>query len=1234
MANMSFHIANLLDKMLSTDKDFRFMATNDLMTELQKNSIKLDDESEKKVVKMLLKLLEDQNGEVQNLAVKCLGPLVAKVKESQVETIVDTLCTNMMSEKEQLRDISSIGLKTVILELPPVATSLAASISRKITGRLTDAVTKQDDVSVQLEAFDILTDLLSRFGALLVSFHSSIQTALLSQLSSKRPAVCKRSIKAIGHLVLCSNNVQFDELMQFLLKRLDENSNPSTKSIYIQCVGRISREAGHRVGEYLQQLIPLIINFCNIDDDELREYSIEAFEYFILKCPKEITSYVSQIIDLCLEYLSYDPNYNYGDDEDEADDMEVDEDDEDDLDDDYSDDDDMSCKVRRASAKCLNAVVSTRHHMLAELYTRVSPPLIQRFKEREENVKSDIFAIYISLLRQTKLVTIGEVNESHPLTLLRNQLPMIVKGVTRQLKEKSFKTRQSCFLLLSELSLVLTGCLSEHITSIMPGINYSLTDKNSSSTMKIDTLSFLNTLIANHPGNIFHDHLGSLVPGVVNAVADNFYKIVSEALLVAQQLVQVLRPLKPLQPFNPSFLVYVKALYECTLARLKAADIDQEVKERAISCMGRLLCNLGDCLGTELTVCLPIFVDRLRNEITRLTTVKSLTLVASSPLSIALAPILPDAIPILSSFLRKNHRALKLATLQCLDVIMQKYSSVVKLDVVAQECAPLINESDLHISQLTLTLLTSMCKVDPQVITGVRQEVISQVLFLTRSPLLQGSALTSMLQFLRCLAASNTPGLQFTDLIKLLTDPIYHPESASSQSNTQLAVHKQAFHSIARCVAALALANDVASVVNEFMTSLSKKETSDSVQVFCLLTLGEIGRYQDMSAHAQPEAVILNAFSSANEDIKTAASYALGAVAVGNLSKYLPFVLKEIDSQTKRQYLLLHSLKEIISCESNSQVIETFKPHISNIWSMLMSHCECPEEGTRNVVAECLGKLTLLQPDPLLARLKDQLGAESPLTRATVITAVKFTITDQPQDIDCLLKTAIRDFLATLKDTNLDVRRVALVMFNSAAHNKPMLIRDLLVEVLPLLYNETKIRRELIREVEMGPFKHTVDDGLDLRKAAFECMYTLLDACLDRIDIFEFLTHVEDGLKDHYDVKMLTYLMVVRLASLAPGPVLQRVERLIDPLKQTCNAKVKSNSVKQEYEKQDELKRSALRAVMALQRLQGADSCQQLIDFLAQIKCSEELSALYEMVEKNDNSNVMMGAGEPRLMEL
>ena len=39
----------LSTQMMSSDKDFRFMATNDLMAELQKDSIKLDDDSERKV---------------------------------------------------------------------------------------------------------------------------------------------------------------------------------------------------------------------------------------------------------------------------------------------------------------------------------------------------------------------------------------------------------------------------------------------------------------------------------------------------------------------------------------------------------------------------------------------------------------------------------------------------------------------------------------------------------------------------------------------------------------------------------------------------------------------------------------------------------------------------------------------------------------------------------------------------------------------------------------------------------------------------------------------------------------------------------------------------------------------------------------------------------------------------------------------------------------------------------
>ncbi|XP_071111936.1 cullin-associated NEDD8-dissociated protein 1-like [Haliotis cracherodii] len=1221
MASVSYHIANLLEKMTSSDKDFRFMATNDLMAELQKDSIKLDDDSERKVVKMLLKLLEDKNGEVQNLAVKCLGPLVNKVKEFQVETIVDTLCSNMLSDKEQLRDISSIGLKTVISELPPSSTALAASICKKITSRLTSAIAKQEDVSVQLEALDILGDLLSRFGGLLVTFHSSILQALLPQLSSPRLAVRKRAIIAIGHLVMSCNNQLFLELIEFLLTELSKNTSTSTTRTYIQCIGAISRQAGHRFGEHLEKIIPLIVRFCKEDDDELREYCLQAFESFVRRCPKEVSPFITEIITICLQYICHDPNYNYDDDDEEAMDTEAEEEDEEGSEEEYSDDDDMSWKVRRAAAKCLDAIMGTRHEMLIDFYKTVSPALILRFKEREENVKADIFHAYITLLRQTRPQASANPDsmeqEDGPLTMLQTQVPDVIKAIHKQLKEKSIKTRQGCFSLLTELVLVLPGALTDHLTALIPGIQYSLGDKNTSSNMKIDTLSFLNTILLHHPPAVFHPHIRVVVPPIVHAVGDPFYKITSEALLVTQQLVKVLRPLETQVSFD--YKPYVKDLYGCTLKRLKAADIDQEVKERAISCMGQIICNLGDSLASELRECLPIFLERLKNEITRLTTVRALTMIANSPLKIDIRPILTEGVPILASFLRKNQRALKLCTLLCLDVLVKNYGPALTPGMIAdmmKEMPSLINENDLHVSQLTLNLLTSISRIQKSSISNIQSEILPQILVLIQSPLLQGGALKALLEFFQSVVKLGLAKLGFKDLLQLLIMPIYSPQ----QTGTGFAVHKQAFHSIAKSVAALTVMSpeEAGNVVNQFVSDVKNAKSTDSIVLFSLLALGEIGKHVDLSSQGEIQNVILESFSSPNEEVKSAASYALGNVSVGNLPKFLPFVLQEIENQPKRQYLLLHSLKEIISCESGSPSgVETLSPYVQTVWTMLFNHCECPEEGTRNVVSECLGKLTLIDPGNLLGNLRQHLNHQSALTRSTVVTAIKFTISDQPQGIDTLLRGCIGDFLRTLQDPDLNVRRVALVTFNSAAHNKPSLIRDLLDSVLPHLYNETKIRKELIREVEMGPFKHTLDDGLDIRKAAFECMYTLLDSCLDRLDIFEFLNHVEDGLKDHYDIKMLTYLMLVRLSHLCPNAVLQRLDRLVEPLRATCTTKVKAHSVKQEFEKQDELKRSALRAVAALLNITDADKSPQMNEFLTQIKSSSELSSMYENIQKD-----------------
>lgn len=86
-----------------------------------------------------------------------LGPLVNKVKEYQVETIVDALCINMVSDKEQLRDISSIGLKTVISELPLGSSALVANVCKRITGRLSSAIEKVINIFKLIIYFEIIS---------------------------------------------------------------------------------------------------------------------------------------------------------------------------------------------------------------------------------------------------------------------------------------------------------------------------------------------------------------------------------------------------------------------------------------------------------------------------------------------------------------------------------------------------------------------------------------------------------------------------------------------------------------------------------------------------------------------------------------------------------------------------------------------------------------------------------------------------------------------------------------------------------------------------------------------------------------------------------------------------------------------------------------------------------------------------------------------------------------------
>lgn len=367
---------------------------------------------------------------------------------------------------------------------------------------------------------------------------------------------------------------------------------------------------------------------------------------------------------MTLGMLEYDPNYNYdSDDSDDdmgSDDSDGDESEEEDC---FSDDDDMTWKVRRAAAKFLSIVIQTRPDLAEMFFSTVSSKLVSRFKEREESVRVEIFATYISLLKQSGLVAALKGS------LFTNEVTSIVKCLSKQVKDKSLKSRQAMVDVLTQLAAIGTGVFSSHMSVVVRTVDFILVDRTSTSNIRIAALNFVGLLLQTHQLSTVKSAIAPLMSPVLASVANSFYKVSAEALVVCSIIVNTIRPSTAL-PLDDSFNPVVKQLHDATLAHVNATDVDQEVKEKSILCLGQLIALTADELGDELVPSLTILMAKLQNEVTRLTTTQVLGSIAESELDIDLSPILTTTLEALCSFLKKNDRGLRVAALSTLNKLI------------------------------------------------------------------------------------------------------------------------------------------------------------------------------------------------------------------------------------------------------------------------------------------------------------------------------------------------------------------------------------------------------------------------------------------------------------------------------------------------------------------------------------------------------------------------------------
>lgn len=1286
------NVAQLLPRFVDDDPDFRFMALSDLhdiLVVAHPGLLLHDDVVAAKTVEGLLTTLVDTNGEVQNQAVKCLGPFVNKISDKTLPVMIDKLST-LPTGNTVDQSIPALALREVVVSLPRPVHGAARSkavvnaysaISRVLIPRLIGynvippaqqgltqppkGMLQEDlDKGTDSNAIDVLTEVARCFGSMLQDVEiQALQQITFAILENDRASsmMKKKSVTAISTLAGYFSDSLLSGFLSKMIELLrDPHLTRSKRKLYITILGSMARSIPRKFGPYLKTLAPFVLSALSTEEqaeemdvsddegerdpeiDEVLEAALIALDGFLASCSNDMRAYTEETIEAATRYLKYDPNLAQDDEDD--DDMPSDEEDAlegEDFEEEigYDDDDDASWKVRRCAAKVLYTLISTRSNgdLLEDgtLYSRVAPALIARFKEREENVRLEVLATLSNLVRKSgdgpspvkfadepthggmmlppskkrrrggSDASMFDLQESSSLSMgysspapagtppvgprasLAKLSPDIVKGVAQLLKQTSCPptTKQASISLIKDIVITQRGGLDGYLNQLIsPVVEAAKTTGGSSSSasatansLRTQALQLIGAIADTHPSQSIQPYLEPIVDALLRGVKEKYSKLSIEALAATEQAIKSLTPPRSAASGTEN-RQYLESLYEALVSRISANDADVEVRRSAIHVLGLLL---GRSSGTEgllasdkRTAGLELLVERLKNELTRLASVRAIdSIAAHTKAKDELSAKWVQSVAMeLGAQLRKASRALRGASLSALRTLALNPQSRSQLDnqtrmQVVDMLLPLLNANDLHLLGPALVILATFVKDDAQ---AIMTPSLTAALCQVAQGSISGMPLDALLKLVRAIGEQRV-GKELMQALLQQVGVSGHAEVVGKVIGNLLVYG----------------GDSVGVKLEQFITELETAQ-DDKRQCLALVVLGESALRLGSQSNIDPK-LFIKYFSAKSENVPLAAAVALGRAGAGSVSKYLPVILSNMGQPSAPQYLFLHAIKEILQHDdTESEII----PYTSTLWQNLVAASQL--EDNKAIGAECIGRLTIIDPKTYLPQLQAFLNDRKESLRAMVISALRYTFTDTDEAYDEYLKPIVVPMLVQmLNEPDLENRRLALMTFNSAMHNKPDIILPALDQLLPLAMKETVVKPELIREVQMGPFKHKVDDGLEIRKSAYETLYALLEkafARLSPIEISDFFDRIVAGVTDEHDIRILCNLMLTKLMVIAPDQVHSRLESLAENFRTVLAVKPKENAVKQEIEKINEGAKGVLKISLQINKRMGTEA--------------------------------------------
>jgi cullin-associated NEDD8-dissociated protein 1 len=212
-------------------------------------------------------------------------------------------------------------------------------------------------------------------------------------------------------------------------------------------------------------------------------------------------------------------------------------------------------------------------------------------------------------------------------------------------------------------------------------------------------------------------------------------------------------------------------------------------------------------------------------------------------------------------------------------------------------------------------------------------------------------------------------------------------------------------------------------------------------------------------------------------------------------------------------------------------------------------------------------------------------------------------------------------FISLLSDTDLEVRKASLLMINAALrHHGYVLNENLKENVIPRLFEALEFKLE--RTVDLGPFKHTVDDGLPLRKSALWGIESILDGFPGKLDLILFMPKLIACLVDKDELKMQAFQIIVKIRNFAPSVLVGCLDQFIEPFGKVISKKVaKEGQVGPEVERAIELQRNAVKTITIINNIEDASINRRWQDFVESIRQKEGISAMLTEIELEKNND-------------